>query len=114
MDPSPTPDGIGGRGIGIGRALVAGVAVVATMVAALTDPRAVLVAALLVALLLGLLVAVVVRGTWRTLTRPLSSLSVGDALVGVALLRWWDRRRRRTPRPWPVGPSARLPERWPS
>jgi len=34
---------------------------------------------------------VAVRGVWRTLRRPLGSLSVGDALLGAAALRWWNR-----------------------
>ncbi len=34
---------------------------------------------------------VAVRGAWRTLRRPLGSLSVGDALLGAAALRWWNR-----------------------
>jgi hypothetical protein len=35
---------------------------------------------------------VAVRGVWRTLRRPLGSLSVGDALLGASALRWWNRR----------------------
>lgn len=34
---------------------------------------------------------VAVRGVWRTLRRPLGSLSVGDALLGAAALRGWNR-----------------------
>jgi hypothetical protein len=34
---------------------------------------------------------VAVRGVWRTLRRPVGSLSVGDALLGAAALRWWNR-----------------------
>jgi hypothetical protein len=34
---------------------------------------------------------VAIRGVWRTLRRPLGSLSVGDALLGAAALRWWNR-----------------------
>ena len=34
---------------------------------------------------------VAVRGVWRTLRRPIGSLSVGDALLGAATLRWWNR-----------------------
>jgi hypothetical protein len=34
---------------------------------------------------------VALRGVWRTLRRPLGSLSVGDALVGAAALRWRNR-----------------------
>ena len=34
---------------------------------------------------------IAVRGVWRTLRRPLGSLSVGDALLGAAALRWWNR-----------------------
>ena len=35
---------------------------------------------------------VAIRGVWRTLRRPLGSLSVGDALLGAFALRWWNRR----------------------
>jgi hypothetical protein len=34
---------------------------------------------------------VAVRGVWRTLRRPIGSFSVGDALLGAAALRWWNR-----------------------
>ncbi len=34
---------------------------------------------------------VAVRGAWRTLRRPVGSLSVGDALLGAAALRYWNR-----------------------
>jgi len=33
---------------------------------------------------------VAVRGAWRTLRRPIGSLSVGDALLGAAALCWWN------------------------
>jgi hypothetical protein len=51
---------------------------------------------------------VAVRGVWRTLRRPLGSLSVGDALLGASALRWWNRRHPGRPmyqtleRQWPV------------
>jgi hypothetical protein len=35
---------------------------------------------------------VAIRGAWRTLRRPIGSLSVGDALLGALALRWWNRR----------------------
>jgi hypothetical protein len=34
---------------------------------------------------------VAVRGVWRTLRRPLSTLPLGDALLGAAALRGWNR-----------------------
>jgi membrane protein implicated in regulation of membrane protease activity len=40
---------------------------------------------------------VAVRGAWRTLRRPLGSLSVGDALLGAAALRRWNRHHPRRP-----------------
>lgn len=34
---------------------------------------------------------VAVRGVWRTMRRPLGSLTVGDAVLGAAALRAWNR-----------------------
>jgi hypothetical protein len=34
---------------------------------------------------------VAARGVWRTLRRPIGSLSVGDAVLGAAALRAWNR-----------------------
>jgi hypothetical protein len=34
---------------------------------------------------------VAVRGVWRTMRRPLGSVSVGDAVLGAAALRAWNR-----------------------
>jgi hypothetical protein len=54
---------------------------------------------------------IAVRGVWRTLRRPLGSVSVGDALLGAAALRWWNRHYPSRPvyppdyRDWPPDPN---------
>lgn len=78
----------------VGRPVLAVVAVLA-LIALLADPKgfaAVAALVLVVGVVLGLLV---VRGTWRTLRRPIGSLSVGDAMLGGLVLRWWHQRQDR-------------------
>ncbi|HWE69951.1 MAG TPA: hypothetical protein VG205_06295 [Acidimicrobiales bacterium] len=50
---------------------------------------------------------IAVRGVWRTLRRPLGSLSVGEALLGAAALRWWNRQHPSRPvyPPWTPNPG---------
>jgi len=79
----------------------------ATFAAALIDPTAV--ATLLALLAVAALIAgaLVARSLWRTWSRPIGTLSVGDAVLGAMVLRWWRRRqgRRRADRGGWTDPS---------
>jgi hypothetical protein len=66
-----------------------------SLVAIVVDPKAcAAIAAVIFALgiVLGLFV---VRGVWRTMRRPVGSLTIGDAVLGGLALRWWRRRQDR-------------------
>jgi hypothetical protein len=65
----------------------------ASLVAVVVDPKACAAVAgviFVTGVVLGLFV---VRGVWRTVRRPVGSLTVGDAVLGGLALRWWRRRR---------------------
>ena len=67
----------------------------ASLVAVVVDPKAcaaIAGAIFVMGVVLGLFV---VRGVWRTMSRPVGSLTVGDAVLGGLALRWWRRRQDR-------------------
>jgi hypothetical protein len=67
----------------------------ASLVAVVVDPKAcaaIAGAIFVMGVVLGLFV---VRGVWRTMSRPVGSLTVGDAVLGGLALRWWRRRQER-------------------
>jgi hypothetical protein len=66
---------------------------VLVLIALLTDPRGLAAIAALILVVGAVLGLLVVRGAWRTLRRPIGSLSVGDAVLGGLALRWWRQRR---------------------
>ena len=77
------------------RRTVATVLAVGVLIALLADPRGFAAIATLILVVGAVLGLLVVRGAWRTLRRPIGSLSVGDAVLGGLALRWWRQRQDR-------------------
>ena len=66
-----------------------------SLVAVAVDPKACAAIAGVIFALGVVLSLFVVRGVWRTMRRPVGSLTVGDAVLGGLALRWWRRRQER-------------------
>jgi len=61
----------------------------------IVDPKAVAVGLGLMEGLWLLAALLIARGVWRIWRRPIGTLSIGDAVLAMAALRWWHRRQVR-------------------
>jgi uncharacterized membrane protein YeaQ/YmgE (transglycosylase-associated protein family) len=66
-----------------------------TVWAALADPGTVLTVLSVIALIGAVVATLALRSAWRVWRRPISALTVGDAVVGAMVIRRWPRSRDR-------------------